>query len=556
MGLDSLPMPNANEPCLTPLIESHSFRDSSYSIAAPPFQNEHDIVIFESLRNKLDGSSKKALDMRLQKRQGRHLERFQTEMLPPKSAKPISVTHNRLLSPIKSPGFVPPRNAAYIMEAAAKIIEQSPRLTSKGNFPLLGSSSVSFRICDLKEKMEAAQGSSQSADVSQKGKYQNPKNMNTQLDARGKGRLVDNYLYKGSEESKHVGSHRLKNREKPASLAVQPKTNIQKRDGLTPVGNRSSGKQKEHSKDISNTQKKVEKKSSQRRPSEVLRMNNQKQNSASADDQENLGPSCSKSKERKESNLSPNYIYGRPNRTVNKIVVSDVVTSRKTNFVATDPGKELQSSRAKTSSKRKQLIDGNVQSGGSVSQKAVIVKDEKSVKRNVAFTGDPEWDGIDKKNGLDVVSFTFTSPIKKSGAGSNSCNTISEATSSSFPNRESSVNGSDLRNSAASPRFNVIDGDALSLLLEQKLKELTSRVELSQKDLSEADSFSSTGNNYGYMASTSNLVKSLPMDNDIYKSKEEIQNTSYYSSVDKVWVNAEKENKVVHIHALYKTSFR
>ncbi|KAI3445388.1 hypothetical protein Pfo_002053 [Paulownia fortunei] len=552
MGLDSLPMSNVDEPSFTPFIESHSFRDSSYLMSAPAFQSEHDIVIFESVRNKLDGLSRNPLDLRLQKVQSRPLERFQTEVLPPKSAKPISITHHRLLSPIKSPGFVPPKNAAYIIEAAAKIIEQSPRLTTKGNFPSLGSSSVPFRIRDLNEKMDAAQRSSRSADAFQKGKEQNSKNMKKQLNARGKSRLEDSYLYKSSEESKRAGSQRLKSKEKSVSLAVQAKANIQKRDGLTSVGNRSSEKQKEHndvkpscvSRDLPNTQKKVEKQSSSRRNSEVLRLNNQKQNCASGEDGENFGPSCSHPKERKESNLSTNYIHGRTNRTVNKIVVNNVVTSRKTNFVAADSGKELSSSRAKTTSKKKLPVNGNILSGGSVAQKAVMMKDEKNVKCNVAFEGDSKWDGIDKKNSLDVVSFTFTSPIKKSGAGSNSCGTILEASSSSFPNCDPCVHESDLKNSAASSSgLNVIGGDALSVLLEQKLKELTSRVELSQKDLSEAGSLSNFANSYGNMGTTVNLVKSLPMGNDICKSKQEIQNASDCPSIDKLWLKGETVNK-------------
>lgn len=546
MGLDSLPTSNVNEPCFNPFTESHSFRDSSYLMAAPAFHSEHDIVIFESVRNKLDGSSRNPLNLRLQKVQNRHLERFQREVLPPKSAKPISVTHNRLLSPIKSPGFIPPKNAAYIIEAAAKIIEQSPRPTSKGNFPSLGLPSVPFRVRDLKEKMESAQRSSRSADASEKAKDEYSKNIRKQLNARGKGRLEDSYLYKGSEESKRASSQRLKSKEKPVSLAVQAKSNIQKKDGLPSSGIRGSEKQKEHNgcvpRDLPNTQKKAEKQSSSKRPSEALRLNNQKQNRASAKD-DDLEPSCSQPKERQESNLSANYINGRTNRTVNKIVVNDVVTSRKTNFVAADPVKEVSSLRAQTISKKRLPINGNIQSSGDVSQKAMVMKDEKSVKCNVAFEGDSKWDGIDKQSSLDVVSFTFTSPIKKS-VGSNSSGVILEATSSSSPNYDPRIRESDSRTSAASSSgFNVIGGDALSVLLEQKLKELTSKVEFSQKDMPGSASLSSSANNYGNMSPTVNLVESLHMDNDICNSKPEAQDASDCNSADKLWLQAEKASK-------------
>ncbi|KAG8369124.1 hypothetical protein BUALT_Bualt15G0118600 [Buddleja alternifolia] len=550
MGLDSLPTSNVTEPCF---IDSQSFRDSSYLMAAPAFQSEHDIVIFESVRNKLDGLSRNPLDLRLQKVQNRPIERFQREVLPPRSAKPISVTHHRLLSPIKSPGFIPPKNAAYIIEAAAKIIEQSPRATTKGKLPSLGSSSVPFRIRDLKEKMEAAQRSSRSAETSQKGKEQDSfKHMKKQLNARGQGRSEDDYLYKGSEESKRVGSQRLKSKDKSVSLAIQAKANIQKRDRSTSVGNRSFEKQKEHNdvkpsyvnRNPPSIQKKVEKQGSSRRPSEVLRLNHQKQNCASAEVGEKFEASCSYTKDKKEPNLSTNYVNGRTNRTVNKIVIDNVVTSRKTNFVVADSGKEISSSRAKTTSKKKLPINGNIQSGGSLAQKGAVMKEEKSVKCNVAFEGDSKWGEIDKKNCLDVVSFTFTSPIKKSVAGSNSCGTISELSSSSFSNCDPSVRESDSKSSAThSSGFNFIGGDALSVLLEQKLKELSSKVELSQKDMSESGSFSNSTNSYENTCSTVNLVKSMPMNDDICKRKQEMQNASDYPSVDKLWLKAEKENK-------------
>ncbi|KAI3448522.1 hypothetical protein Pfo_005187 [Paulownia fortunei] len=552
MGLDSLPTTNVTEPCFTPFIDSHSFRDSSYLRSAPALQSEHDIVIFESVRNKLDGLTRNPLDPRLQKVHNRPIERFQKEVLPPKSAKPISITQHRLLSPVKSPGFIPPKNAAYIIEAAAKIIEQSPRSTIKGKLPSLGSSYGPLRVQDLKDKMESAKRSSQSADASQKCKEHNSiKNMKKQHSTKGQVRSADSYLYKGFEESKK-GSQRLKSKEKSVSLAVLPKPSIQKRDGLASADNRSSEKQKEHSdikpsyvsRNLPNTQKNVEKRSSSRRPSEVLRLNHQKQNSVPVKDGENFEPSSSHPKDRKESCLSANHIHGRANRTVDKIVVNNVVTSRKTNVMAADPGKELSSSRSKTTSKKKLHINGNIQSDGSVAKKPLVMNDEKSVRCNAAFEGDCEWDTIDKKNNLDVVSFTFTSPIKKSGAGSNSRGTISEITRSLFPSCDPFVRESDLGNSAApSSGFNVIGGDSLSVLLEIKLKELTSRVELSQQDLSEASSFSSSANIYGNMGPTVSLSNSLPMNNGTSKGKQEIQNGSDCPYVDKCRLKAEKENK-------------
>ncbi|KAL2231274.1 UNVERIFIED_CONTAM: hypothetical protein Sindi_1721800, partial [Sesamum indicum] len=540
MGLDSLPTTDVVEPCFTPFIESHSFRirDANYFRPAPEFQSEHDVVIFESVRSKLDGFTRNSLDLRLQKVHNRPIERFQTEVLPPKSAKPISITQHPLLSPIKSPGFIPPKNAAYIVEAAAKIIEQSPRSTVTGKLPSLGSSSVPIRVRDLKERMESAQRSFRPTDASQKGKEHNSiRNVKNQPSTMGQGLSGDSCLYKDFEESKRIGSQKLMNKEKSASLGVQAKANIQKRDGLNSVGKKSSLKQKEHlsakssnvSSNLLDTQRMVEKQGLSRKPSKVPRPNHQKQNCPSIKDGENHEPSYSHTKDVKQPCLSNNYIYGRAQRTVDKIVVNNGITSRKTNTVAAYPGKEPTSSRSKRPSKKKLNTNGNIQSDVSVAQKPLGMKDENSVRYNPASVGDCECDTIDKKNSLDVVSFTFTSPIKKSGAGPNACGTVLEIPSYD-PSAHESASGS-----------NVIGGD-LSALLEQKLRQLTSKVELSQQDLSEAGSFSTSADSYVNVCPIVSLPN-LPPTFDICKGKQEIQNCCDSLSIDNHRLEPEKETK-------------
>ncbi|KAL6560592.1 hypothetical protein OROGR_004151 [Orobanche gracilis] len=532
MGLDSLPTSNVNESCLNPFTESPSFGDSSYIRYPPTLQKEeHDIVIFQSVRNKLDGLSKNPLDLRLQKAHNRPIEKFQTEVLPPKSSKPISVTQHRLLSPIKSPRFIPSKNAAYIIEAAAKIMEQSPRANVKSRLPSFGSSYVPLKIHDLKEKMESAEKSSRSAaDASQRYKeHKSIKSMKKQHSAESCVQSANGVLDKGIEESERVGSQRL-SKEKSVSLAVEAKSSFQKRDGSTSVENRSSAKQKEYT-DIKNScvnrnrptaQKTLEKRSSSRKPSEVLRLNNQKQNWAFNKETEIFEPSSSHSRDKKASSASTNYINGEASRTVNKIVVNSVATSRKTNLVAADPGRELSSSRAKTTSKKKLPINRNTQSDGSVAQKQVMMKYERD---------DCEWDKVENKNNLDVVSFTFTSPIKKSGTGSNSCGTISKMSSRSlFPNFDPCVRESESPDSSVpSSEFNVVCGDSLSVLLETKLQELTSRIELSQQGHPEEGSFSCSANCYGDLCPTVSL------------SSQQIQDGSHSPSINKSGIKSGKD---------------
>ncbi|XP_076928021.1 uncharacterized protein LOC143591814 [Bidens hawaiensis] len=147
MGLDSLPTLDPSDPGFSPFIDSHSFR--------------HQYMEF-SLRNKLDGFSRNPVEARLERLQNRPIDRFQSEVLPPKSAKSVPITHHKMLSPIKSPGFILSRNAAYIMEAASKIIDPSPESTHNGRLPSFKSSSIPLRIHDLKGKAEAEQKHSES----------------------------------------------------------------------------------------------------------------------------------------------------------------------------------------------------------------------------------------------------------------------------------------------------------------------------------------------------------------------------------------------------------
>jgi DUF761-associated sequence motif len=65
----------------------------------------------------------KRAELRPHKMPSSPIERFQTEMIPPKLGKTIPITRYKPLSPIKSSAFVSGRNASQIMEVASRIIE-------------------------------------------------------------------------------------------------------------------------------------------------------------------------------------------------------------------------------------------------------------------------------------------------------------------------------------------------------------------------------------------------------------------------------------------------
>ncbi|XAR52704.1 hypothetical protein NMG60_11020904 [Bertholletia excelsa] len=477
MGLDSLPTSSVAEPSCTPFCNSFLVKDCCSQRSNFNFRIEH-----HNMNNTpKDGISRNLVESRLQKTHNRPIERFQTEILPPKSAKSIPITHHRMLSPIKSPGFIPTNNAAYIMEAAAKIIEQGPSSTTKVKLPCMGSSSVPLRIRDLKEKIEAAKKPS-GPEVFQKPKEPISKCSTRQHSEKNQGGLGDAQLYNATS---------LRNKGTSVSLAVQAKVNIQRREGSSSSGNRSSTNRKEGGeikpgqlyKSQTSTHKTVQKRNYTSRTSDVLKQNKQKQNCVANKDTVLSKSAVSNQLERKASSTSA---YVRPlNKASNKLSNS-VTGSRKINTVAKDTGKGVLSSRTRSSGK-KQPGDKDIQFEGSVDKNSSICKDRRTVKCNVATEECLNWEAVDRKKSMDVVSFTFTSPIKRSPTGSQSSGQVTEKSDLLSVDSCDKNSLHELKNpTSSSVGVNVTGGDALSALLEQKLKELTCRIESSNSNLMEA----------------------------------------------------------------------
>ncbi|XP_076927509.1 uncharacterized protein LOC143591079 isoform X2 [Bidens hawaiensis] len=416
MGLDSLPTLDSSDSGFTTHIHPHSFTHSR--IIA-----ESETVADCVMRNKLDGFSRNPVEDRLQKFQNRAIEKFQAEVLPPKSAKSVPLTHHKMLSPIKSPGFILSKNAAFIMEEASKIIEQSPQSTRAGRLPSSRSTSVPLRIRDLKEKMEAAHRTSRLPEPSPR-----PKTCQSEI-------VV------------------LKNKNKSATPT---KTNTQKLEGSTSRNSRSAMKQKEVDvKSVSaqldnkqrSTSKRVQSRSTTGKTPEALKQNNQKQNTASRKD---------------HTNLKPRVPYQHGRKATSMSGCKEVKKSTKA--VENSPRKaRLVTSESVSTTKK---ISGKRQTDGDVTSSVVIKEKERSVKCNITIDGSSNWD---RKSGMDVVSFTFTSPIKKPGFDTESCGQPAVKSRCLFQ-----------EDTEISP---VIDSDALSVLLEQKLKELSLLVETSQGDM-------------------------------------------------------------------------
>ncbi|RAL52667.1 hypothetical protein DM860_007435 [Cuscuta australis] len=516
MGLDSMPTSQGSEYYqAAPSPYSHSYRDSHYPRAPDGFKKEHRIVVYEDIRNKLDGFTMNPVEMRLLKLQNLPIERFQSETLPPKSAKPISVTQHRMLSPIKSRGFIPPKNAEYIIEASSRIIHQSPRSTIKNKMQKCGSSSVPLRIRDLREKMDASQKPLRVGEVSQRIRYHNSvRDMRRQPTERVEDLQEGTPPVWVSEASK-LDVSRGKGKERSGSLAVQAKNNIQKREELAPIANnRTTVIPKEcnegkSGRKRSNAERSVEKRKVSK-PSNVLRQNNQKQNGSSNKDEESPKPSISYPKDRKSSSSNDS---SRPTKTVKNIVVNNRNSSGAARFMATDMGKELSSSRRKMHSRKEMPVNEDIRSYGTVSNSILNSKDEKSVKCNVTIEGCTEWDGVEKRNGTDVISFTFTSPIKKLVSESTSLTQITENKIFSLISDSCDIETLPKSSISRPLGLNIFGGDALGILLDEKLKELTSIVESSGQDLNEMGSISSTANT----SASSDLQNIIPAEQSRFK---------------------------------------
>ncbi|KAG5555211.1 hypothetical protein RHGRI_012677 [Rhododendron griersonianum] len=476
MGLDSMPQSsNVSEPFSTPFfdsqsLDSHSLRDAPYHRRNLNFYQECQPLHSGNLHNKVDIPNQKAMEPKPQKMVNRPIEKFQTEILPPKSAKSIPITHHKLLSPIKSPGFIPYRNAAHIMEAAAKIIEQGPQASTNAKMPSLGTSSIPLKVKDLKERVESAQKPLRLAEAS--GSIR-PVESNAAKFLKGQS------MNKSLNGSTHVmsdsgDSSGTKTTGKSVSLALQAKVNVQRREGLNQSDSRSLFGQKEQSEVTSgqtffksqpNSQKRTQKKSSAHSSSTVLRQNNQKQNSAN--DKEKVPSKSLLSNSQGKKVLSGDSRH----KSSGKFGGTSKNGLRKSVPEATESEKEVSNSSQKNVPRKKRSIDGNFHPNNT----------EKSLRSSAVEDRQFTWTEDRKRKGSDVVSFTFTAPLTRSvPAREFSAQVAEENYGFRGDGRGKTVifnSDSPNNRNLSSLGCNVLGADALSILLERKLKELTHGVE-------------------------------------------------------------------------------
>ncbi|XP_052189040.1 uncharacterized protein LOC127799241 [Diospyros lotus] len=466
MGLDSLPTSNPTDPFFIPFFDSQSLQHGHYHRRTLQFHDGHQTMHSGNLPNKLEVPVKKAVEPKLQKMISSPIQKFQSEVLPPKSAKSIPVTHHKLLSPIKSPCFVPHKNAAHIMEAAAKIIEPGPPAVTKSRMPLLGTSSVHLKVRDLKEKLDASDKFSGPAEAFS---FRRPVESNPAKFLKGQA------MNKSCNRSEECSS--VKGKGKSVSLALQAKVNVQKREGLNTSGCRNSFGQKEQGeimpsqpfKSQTNSQRSTQKKPAVHNTSSVLRQNNQKQNCLNG--KEKLLSKSSNSKGRKKLSGDSSLAL---HKNSSRFGGSSKVGAKKLRPEVADK-MEVSDSSIQNISRKKRSIDGNFHLDKNLATDRVLVnKTEKPVQPDAVV--DIHFNGAEdsKRKGIDVISFTFTAPMTRSAPSFVIPRLRSEEKNKFSAECEGEVSLNNTNSTTGSfQRYNVIGADALSTLLEQKLRELT-----------------------------------------------------------------------------------
>ncbi|CAH8388574.1 unnamed protein product [Eruca vesicaria subsp. sativa] len=474
MGLESLPVPNVQEPRFNPDLDPFFLRPSRNTSKWNAYEN----LGYVNLRSDYDGGvSCEHLDSRTNDgRSNRPIERFQTETFPPRSVKPICVTNNRLLSPIRSPGFVPSRNPVYVMEAASRMIEPSPRMVARTRFstPSNSPSSVPMRIQDLREKLEAAQKVS-SRQVN--GKH-------------NEKRASASVTTPSTSNSKSMGkdsSDGLKRKAKPPYVPAQAKAST------TPLSISRSQKEKAEAKNCIVKSQNGLRGTPMSTGKSVLKQNYQKQNCR------DNPRSVTSVPDRKSSNVI--------NKAVNKVPVS-----KQQGLTTASAGKNtsLSLSRKKTLPRSKKPPNGMQESGDKR-----IKSNENVIKCNITIDNKGK---DDRKKEMDVISFTFSSPIK--GLSSDSL---------------SSTQGID-QDTDSAVSFDKFGGDSLNVLLEKKLRELTSKLESSSCSLTQEECSRSSANDGGNGKSTQN-----GLDTVLSESESVSDCTSFYDKQKFQMLQAEEQ---------------
>ncbi|CAA6654372.1 unnamed protein product [Spirodela intermedia] len=348
------------------------------------------------------------------------------------------------------------------MEAAAKILEPGPpNMNAKTTVPSLGSSSLTVRVHDSKENIAICQRASRLSESSRRSpelnafKHLRGHSLSESWDSQDGATSLGTSTEPGKD-----GFTGAKCGAKSVSLAIQAKVNVKKRECSNASSSTSSiprepedARQNQPFRSQLSSRNKAQRKASPGPPG-VLKQNNQKQNGLPAKEKSTSKSLVSNPQARKVTSGDSNS--GR-SKNFGKNKESSKVVCRKEDLTTANPEKDAPSSRTR----KKRSIDGNYQSGrNSFADSTSIRRREKRIQSAITIDEHKKWVEDIKGNDTDVP----TRILEKND------------NISTFP---VGLQGErDTRNAEDSKLAmlgrNVLSGDALSILLEQKLRELTS----------------------------------------------------------------------------------
>jgi hypothetical protein len=445
MGLDSMPAASSSE--LNPVP----------STAQQPFQaNNHDDFTSRSYA----GSPHKM--------PGSPIDRFKMEALPPRLAKrTLSVAQYKLLSPMKNPNHISSRNAADIMEAASRIIRPGVENIS------------SHTVHDMHTNPVRAYNPGEIIGVQQRSQKLNEalrKHDGPASFRPPSGKPLDGR----SRSSEGASSSRIS---QPNGCApVGPKVKHSNRSSNVAQPMHAQGGMRKGSRKLEthrNPENSLVERSGLNRPkdnnqigttssSDVFVPNNRRQNATATKHRIISNPA---NPSRQRSNTHQIHASPRKAGAASTFAGNSSQGSRKMDLQPTARVNVRNNSIAKALPKPRRTQNRRMYSDTSQSSENVNSdRSQRRIRHNIVIDEQSSFSTNKKKISTEIVSFTFTSPVDKSLHSAHSPNNSVEK---QFIENLNAVSTS---SNASNTKLDVIDGDYLGLLLEQKLRELTSGV--------------------------------------------------------------------------------
>ncbi|CAL4919975.1 unnamed protein product [Urochloa decumbens] len=446
MGLDSMPAASSSE--LNPMP----------STAQQPSQaNNHDDFTGRSYvgsPHKMPGSP---------------IDRFKMEALPPRLAKrTLSVAQYKLLSPMKNLNHISSRNAADIMEAASRIIRPGVENISSYRVHDFGHTNVA-RAYNPGEIIGAQQRSQKLNEALRKrdglASFRPPSGK--PLD----GRLRSSEGTSSSRISDSNGCAPVGPKVKPGNRSSNVAQAMHAQGGVRKGGRKLEARRNPENGMVERNGLNKQKDNNQMgtiSSSSVLVPNNRRQNTMATKHKVNSNPA---NPSRQRSNIHQINASPRKAGAASTFAGNNTQGSRKMDLQPTARANVRNNSIPKAVPKPRRLQNRRMYSDTSQSSdSANSDRSQRRIRHNIVIDEQSSFSTNKKKISTEIVSFTFTSPVDKLLQGAH------------FPNHSvekqfiENLNAMSTSSNTSNAKLDVIDGDYLGLLLEQKLRELTSGV--------------------------------------------------------------------------------